>query len=651
MPSEPVKTDWDKYGFPKRGHLPRKLVFFDCETRPARRVGPRMVEHETFLIVASKWVKRRGKYRRCGYYKFSSAREFTEWLSREAPLVAFAHNLSYDMRAGVDLELLREKGWKLKTAVLDTRKFFVTFQKGKRTLKFIDSLNYLPLSIWEIGKIFGLEKLEMPSWDDLIEKWVEYCKRDVEILETFVTWLIQEMWRMGVGLKPTAASYAFALYNLRYKPRYVKFVPSCDEKVVRLEREAYFGGRVELFRVGKVENVCEIDVNSMYPYVMKTIRVPTKPLYYEKEPSVEKLRRLVSEGEAVIARVAVNVPESLDPPPAPWRDPRTGKVMFPAGRFETVLCTPELKLVLPYVEKVREMVVYCSAHAFKEYVEDLYRKRVEARERGEKPLETLYKLLLNSLYGKFAEKRIVKGEVEVAPPGSRPGIHVIGKGMVVYVKGPFRIKGKVHEEVRDRFTAVSAFITSAARAHLWKAMRLIGKENLVYCDTDSIHFVYTPELEKKLEPILSDSELGKFKVEAVAQEGEYILPKLYRLGGKVRAKGMPHSPNGEVPLKAVEERVLGFRESIRRLGKLALVWETRVKEVRSRYDKRVVHPDGTTSPVKLDILDTFITPVPTLPTDGGGNGHPGSDKGPPGAEEDSQGQSWKEDGGADERGA
>jgi hypothetical protein len=372
--------------------------------------------------------------------------------------------------------------------------------------------------------------------------------------------------------------------------------------------------------------VCEIDVNSMYPYIMKTVKVPTKPLYYERDPSVEKLRRLVSEGEAVIARVVVDIPENLDPPPVPWRNPVSMKVLFPTGRFETVLCTPELQLVLPYIEKVREMVVYQSAYAFQEFVDDLYSKRKEAKKEGNEPLSLLYKLLLNSLYGKFAERKVLTGTVKLAPPGALPGLYALGKLGVVLVKGPFMIENFGRKRIRDRFTAVSAFITSAARAHLWRAMVLIGRENLVYCDTDSIHFLYSPELEEKLKPILSDSELGKFKVERIAREAEYVLPKLYRMDSKVRAKGMPRSSNGEIPLKAVEERVLGFRESIKRMGKPAIIWETREKAVRSRYDKRIVHPDGTTQPLRLDIMDAFITSLPTLLTDGGSGGEGGAER-------------------------
>lgn len=609
-----------------------------------------MVEHETFLIIASKWIREDGKYKRVGYYKFSNPKDFTVWLSREAPAVCFAHNLSYDFRAAVDVQVLRENGWELDACVLDVRRFYIAFKRKRQRLKFIDSMNYLPLSIWEIGKIFGLPKLEMPDWDDPLDDWITYCKRDVEVLERFVVWLIEEMWRLGVGLKPTLASYAFALYNLYYKPKNVRFAPPSDEKVLKLEREAYFGGRVECYRLGKVKQVCEIDVNSMYPYIMRTIKVPTRPLYYETEPSVEKLRRLVSEGEAVIARVVVNVPEGVDPPPVPWRNPVTMKVLFPTGRFETVLCTPELQLVLPYIEKVREMVVYQSAHAFQEFVDDLYSKRKEAKKQGNEPLSLLYKLLLNSLYGKFAERKVLTGTVKLAPPGALPGLYALGKLGVVLVKGPFMIENFGRKKIRDRFTAVSAFITSAARAHLWKAMTLIGRENLVYCDTDSIHFLYTPELEERLKPILSETELGKFKVERIAQEAEYVLPKLYRMDSKVRAKGMPRSSNGEIPLKAVEERVVGFREAVRRLGRPAIVWEEREKVVRSRYDKRIVNGDGSTQPLRLDIMDAFITSLPTLLTDGGGRGEGGVER-VAGDEKDSEGQGGEETGCSDQRGA
>ncbi|MEM1523345.1 MAG: DNA polymerase, partial [Thermofilaceae archaeon] len=227
-------------------------------------------------------------------------------------------------------------------------------------MKLVDTMNYYPAALKDLGKTFGLEKLEMPPLDAPLDEWKRYCLRDVEIIETFVTWLLEAMWKMGIGFKMTLASYAFALFMIKYKPNWLRFAPAEDPEVRQLEEEAYFGGRVEVFKLGKVKDVKVYDVNSMYPYVMRSTPVPIRPVYRCKNMSPALLKAYVQSGQALIAKVKLRILPETDPPPAPFRDRVTGKVLFPAGEFITVLCTPELQLCIDYVLEVYDVVMYDS---------------------------------------------------------------------------------------------------------------------------------------------------------------------------------------------------------------------------------------------------------------------------------------------------
>ena len=50
---------------------------------------------------------------------------------------------------------------------------------------------------------------------------------------------------------------------------------------------------------------------------------------------------------------------------------------------------------------IQKEIIYKEEKIFENYVLDLYKKKNESKLKNEKILESFYKLLLNSLYGKF----------------------------------------------------------------------------------------------------------------------------------------------------------------------------------------------------------------------------------------------------------
>ena len=56
---------------------------------------------------------------------------------------------------------------------------------------------------------------------------------------------------------------------------------------------------------------------------------------------------------------------------------------------------------------------------------------------------------------------------------------------------------------RNNFLPYQAgcFVTAAARYELYEYIKTIGYENVYYCDTDSIFYESTPEIEKKVEAL------------------------------------------------------------------------------------------------------------------------------------------------------
>ena len=220
---------------------------------------------------------------------------------------------------------------------------------------------------------------------------------------------------------------------------------------------------------------------------------------------------------------------------------KIGKVIFPVGQFETVLTTGELKLALKenVIEKVLSVAIYEKAKIFTDYIKFFYSQRIAAKTSGKMIYSQFFKLMMNSLYGKFGQ---LIGEWET-----------IGKcdPKEVYYYTEFsskdpklfkcrRINGLIQRyekksEAFNSFPAIAAHVTGYARVKLWDLMEKAERKNVYYCDTDSI---FTNSLGyKNLKSDLSETEIGKLKVEKWSRKIKLFGCKQYIFGNRKRHKG------------------------------------------------------------------------------------------------------------------
>ncbi|MER3448178.1 MAG: hypothetical protein C4291_15765, partial [Candidatus Dadabacteria bacterium] len=215
-------------------------------------------------------------------------------------------------------------------------------------------------------------------------------------------------------------------------------------------------------------------------------------------------------------------------------------VVYDQGSFCTVLAGPELRDALRrgYVARVYRLGVYDVAEIFKSYVEELYGYRLVAKWGGDKFNDLFYKLLLNSLYGKFAQKNPkwvedVNLEVELNSYAwlKRGGELIMARnigGRKEYLAGK--------EPVWHYMPAIASFVTSYARAYLNRLFDIAGIDNVYYSDTDSL--IVNEEGYERLKEHIDSVRLGALKVEDEAEELEIIAKKNYRLGDTVKRAGI-----------------------------------------------------------------------------------------------------------------
>lgn len=503
------------------------------------------------------------------------ALEFIYNLAPDRTLYLTAHNLEYDLvnlfRGRLTAVEWRFFGSRLMTAkILGTR------------ITCWDSLNHSyhsPLS--KLGEAVGLRKLETSM------RWLKtgrmsatdrrYAMRDSKIVQRYMTKQQELYLKIGAQMKSTTPATALDYWRRHYMTEPVAEV---SKPVRRFFKRAYYGGRVEIFRMKAKGRIEYGDVNSLYPYVMQA-----------SFPDVNNLQR---DGRFGVIEATVETP-SMSIPPLPLR--REGKLLFPVGRFRGSWCTCELDYARSLGVRVRKVHARIGADTmtepFKAYVQRCYSER----QRADSPLaNTMWKLLMNSLYGKFGTdgkaQRLVDPETVEAPTGKE---FFVGDLMVVDVDT---------EPAPYANILWAAWCTALARIQLHKGLRAVSECGTpLYCDTDSI--IWNNPARKK--PLPFGKALGAWKLEARIRVFEAVAPKVYkyttREGVTVKAKGIPHDLAGQFIATGhtgAYRKPLRMREAARR-GMSPNVWISTEKSLRSGYDKRIIHADGSTSPLLVDL--------------------------------------------------
>nr|XP_016499917.1 PREDICTED: DNA polymerase-like [Nicotiana tabacum] len=206
------------------------------------------------------------------------------------------------------------------------------------------------------------------------------------------------------------------------------------------------------------------------------------------------------------------------------------------GEFVDVYYSEELK----YARSVGYKVIPLSSYMFQnmnpgspfgEFVGSLFESRLKARKEGNDSMAYVYKILMNSLYGRFG----------INPESTQTEVYNYDKYNKLVMTTGFHYAEKLSDEyyivvyknntewVPDmqwrppRITTVHiwAAITTCTRIHMY---HYISREDCYYTDTDSVvHGSPLPDDD------VSPTELGKFKLEHKLNKAIFLAPKGYSL--------------------------------------------------------------------------------------------------------------------------
>ena len=473
--------------------------------------------------------------------------DFIEYCKKEKNSIFYFHNLKFDgefiiywaLKNGFTHVEKKEdiKANTFTTLISDMGQFYqITLyfeKKNKKVHKvtFIDSLKIIPFSVDQIAKSFNLEisklkidyKKPRPKGWELTKEEREYITNDVLIVAKALNTIFSEDLT-----KMTQGSNALNDFKqILTKSKFNHYFPPLDYEVDKDLRKAYKGGFTYLNPIYKEKDVEEgevLDVNSLYPSVMYEKLLPFgEPIYFNGKYKDDKVYSLYIQMISCSFKLKKNK--------IPTIQIKNNKAFFRANEYlessdnEIVVLTltnVDLKLFFEHYE-VFDLEYICGwkfkgiTGIFTKYIDKWIKRKNDATISGNKGQRTLAKLMLNSLYGKFATSLDIQSKIPE-----------LGDDDIIH----YHLSEKETKE--GIYLPIGAFITAYAREKTIRTSQAIkeyslknyGKDLYCYSDTDSIHTLLPIEELKQfcdIDPV----RLGAWKHEGHFTKAKFVRQKCY----------------------------------------------------------------------------------------------------------------------------
>lgn len=454
------------------------------------------------------------------------------------PATYWFHNLAFDgefilshiLQAGYTYS---EKNGNMtySTLISGLGKFYeitVSFEKRghKKAVActFKDSLKKLPMPVSAIAKAFKLpisklsidyEEYRAPG-HELTPEETDYIKNDVGI----VSMALKHQFDEGLTAL-TMGSDALRWYrDMIGKSAWNELFPVLELEMDGEIRKAYKGGYTyvnpRFQSVGDHESMVMgagsvYDVNSLYPSVMRFRPLPVgQPVHfrgkYDKSASYAAGHPLFIQ----FLTCTFKLRPGFLPTVQIKRNPFFKETEYLTEVDEPVdLAMTSVDLALFFEHYEVEVMYWTGGYMFKQ-MKGLFNAYIDhwmhIKETTTGGLRQLAKLMLNSLYGKFATNPDVTPKL----PYLRPD------GSVGYKLGP--------QETRDPvYTPLGCFVTAWARYKTIRSAQAIY-DRFMYADTDSLHVLGTDPV-KGIE--VHPTKLGAWKHESDFSQAKYLRAKTY----------------------------------------------------------------------------------------------------------------------------
>lgn len=460
---------------------------------------------------------------------FDKLEQYCEMHSDEYnEFVCFFHNLKFD--GSFICVYLLEMGIPFDAFVNDMGTWYnVIIKYDDYKIVFRDSLKILTFSLATMAELFDTptEKGDTPLLEykpQVIEpEWEDYIKTDLEIL----AYSINAMYNIEGFTRYTNASEALNEFKQveckgsdhNYRRKYPLLSADTDAYI----RDAYRGGWTyvnPVFQNRLIEQgLMVFDINSMYPATMLDYALPYDyPEYFECKHGEEPA------AECFVAKVwfTGDLKEN-HLPTLQVKDKLTCLELGIKGTeyvtttngeaIEITVTNYDLDLLRKHYKSPFDgglpdirFISYYSFRTKKGMFDRYIKKYRDLKENAKSPAEKQKaKIMLNSLYGKFGAKIVVKSK------------NILLENRTLKFKA-------AEPEVKDpEYIPLAVFITSISRHKIITAAQE-HYDIFAYADTDSLHMVDEgSEIMLECHP----TEFGKWDFEGYFCRAKYLKSKLY----------------------------------------------------------------------------------------------------------------------------
>ena len=485
---------------------------------------------------------------------------FIQWCEDNGPCNVYFHNLAFD--GAFIMDWLERNGWEwvedrtkthsrsYTTVISDANQVYCIelYYSNMVNVKIMDSLKIVPLSIAQMAKAYNLPILKgsidysapRPVGHVLTEEEIAYLDNDVKIAAMVMEKFLAE----GLN-RMTAGSNALANFRGMNGGRkgFRKWFTFLDKEEDEFIRKAYRGGFTWVnpkYQGRKLGEGIVFDVNSLYPSVMNSSageRLPYgKPVWFDGKPKPSDTFDLWVAQVTCSFRVRDNHIPCIQLK-GNFRFSQTEYLQRSDGDVTFTVTSVDWKLIKQqyHVYNLRWHGGYqfkSATFLFKSYIDKWVGVKNQATIDGNPGMRQIAKLMLNSLYGKFATRTTVYSR--------RP---MIVNDVLRYVDLP-------PEERDPVYLPVGVFVTAWAR---YKTITSAQKvyDRFIYADTDSIHLIGA-EVPDCIE--VDDVKLGAWKHESTFWQAKFLRAKCYmeyEIGSDkptVHVAGMPSSCHKQVDI-------------------------------------------------------------------------------------------------------
>jgi hypothetical protein len=455
----------------------------------------------------------------------------------------YFHNLDFDI-----IFFLKKINFANDITIINSGNMMLKFKD--ENFNFLNSLSILPMSLKQVVKIWL--KIDFKEWENQKEDVLDleiselerYCKRDCFLL-FFAIFKLKNIVEVKYNIKNflTIPGLSIKIFKSFYNQS--NFLE--NKKLSFFDEGYYFGGHTEKFFEGtyhfKNHGLNYFDVNSLYPFIMRDIEI-NQTKFKMIKPTLKNLFKLIYNDEIFFIDCKIEIKhDNFRVIPVQFEQSN----YYPKGIFECKISNHTVKFLLKhkhfYLKEIYGLVAHeknIKEKIFFNYVNDFYKLRKE-----DKQNDLIYKLLLNSLYGKFGQNE-VQTKTILNPESVEGFSNFTQFNENLICSKDEKAKYRIDYLRKD----IAGMITEKARLYMAENRIKCFKRGLktYYQDTDSLIVNGNFQNDYVLKELQNDKELGKFKKEnkKVCNDCYIIGLKVYRLDENLSArKGIKNIKPGD----------------------------------------------------------------------------------------------------------